>query len=103
MAACCVHFRYAEDFPEEEPLDLFSPGKYGVPAVLLGTAYMAIAGAPQSRNHANHPINHAVTQPRKPRKPPNQPRNHAISTTRVFKTWCNQKSCLPACLLIQFQ
>jgi hypothetical protein len=64
--AACVHFRYAEDFPEEEPLDLFSSGKYGVPAVLLGTAYMAIAGALQSRNHATT-------------RPTTQPRNHAIS------------------------
>ena len=91
--------RYAEDFPEEEPLDLFSPGKYGVPAVLLGTAYMAVAGALQSRNHANHPINHATTQPR----------NHAIfddaSNDAFINTRCLNPGAIKsaACLLIQFQ
>ena len=59
-------YRYAEDFPEEDPLDLFSPGKYGVPAVLLGTTYMAIAGALQPINNAitqshNHAINRTIT------------------------------------------
>jgi di/tricarboxylate transporter len=38
-----VSARYEEDFPGER-IGLFDPGKYGVPAVLCGTAYMAIVG-----------------------------------------------------------
>ena len=38
-----VAARYEEDFPGER-IDLFDPGRYGVPAALCGTAYMAIAG-----------------------------------------------------------
>ena len=39
---------FEEDFPAEPALSLFEPGKYGLPAVLFGTAYMAFAGAFES-------------------------------------------------------
>ena len=38
--ACCS----PQEFPEAASLTLFSPAKYGVPAVVLGSIYMAVVG-----------------------------------------------------------
>ena len=40
-----ISSRYAEDYPDDSPVGLFAPAKYGIPACIIGTIYMVACGS----------------------------------------------------------